>query len=89
MPGKDGTGPRGMDATAGRGWGRGVAMGRRGGRGAGGGHGWRHGFSATDLVGSSLESELATLKQQAVELERALGALKSRIQEIEQPTAAD
>jgi hypothetical protein len=64
-------------------------MGRRRGWGAGGGHGWRHGFSATGLVGSSPESELAALKQQAVELERALAALKSRIQEVEQSTAAD
>ena len=116
MPGRDGTGPRGMNdmtgrgagrcarpgglSQAGRGWGRGLGTGQGGGWGAGGGHGWRHRFFATGLAGwqrawsgwtgagvsgPSAQPELGTLRQEAAELERTLGELKSRIREIEQP----
>ena len=59
-------------------------MGQGGGRGAGGGRGWRHMFRAPVPSVSSPEAELPALKQQASDLERALGALQARIQELEQ-----
>lgn len=88
MPGKDGTGPRGLNAATGRGWGWRFGAGRRRASGAGAGHGWRHGFYGTGLAGTATKPELATLRQQAAELERALGALTSRIQEMEELEAS-
>ena len=88
MPGRDGTGPRGMGATSGRaagacagaggpgrarhGWGAGAGMGRGGSRG---GHGWRRMFHATGLPGW----------QRAASLEQALDELRTRIDQLEKP----
>ena len=76
----------------------GSGMGRGGGRGGGRGH--RHGFHATGLTGwqraqsaaeptiapsPARDSVLAGLKQQAEQLEKALGELKARIQQVQGP----
>jgi len=74
-------------------------MGRGGGRGGGWRH--RHRVHATGLTGcqreqmgwpvsaglAPAEQELAALKQQAEGLERTLGELKSRIQELDRPAS--
>jgi hypothetical protein len=83
--------------------GRGFGMGRGNGRGGGWRHrywfratgltGWQRaqmgwtGAASGFPFAVSREQELALLKQQAVNLEQALGVLRSRIQEIEKPVS--
>ncbi|NMB77262.1 MAG: DUF5320 domain-containing protein [Myxococcales bacterium] len=92
-----GVAPR-FDTTA---WWPGFGMGRSYGRGGGWRHrhwfhatgltGWQRaqmgwpGLGAAFPTAVSKEQELAALKQQAAGLEQALGALKSRIQELDKP----
>lgn len=100
MPARNGMGPQGQGPMTGRGLGRcgganAGAAGRPGGpgigrgRGGGQGGGWRHrrGYQATGTPTPVVprEAELAVLKQQAESLDQALGDLKARIREFDEP----
>jgi hypothetical protein len=95
MPGRDGTGPRGLGALTGRGAGpcsgastpgflpgRGFGPGFGPGRGAGGA-GWRHRFFATGLPGWMRFGEKQALKNQAEALQSELDFIKKRLEDIE------
>jgi hypothetical protein len=86
MPGRNGMGPMGQGPMTGggRGWCGGAAqqmdLPQRG-------PGFRMGLAAGFPTGLSKDQELAALKWQAQSLEQALGNMKSRIQELDKPTA--
>jgi Family of unknown function (DUF5320) len=97
MPGRDGTGPRGLGPLTGRGAGScagaaapgflpGRGFGAGSGRGSGTvvrGGGWRHCFFATGVPGWMRFGEKEALKHQAETLQSELAFIKKRLEDIE------